>query len=36
VHFHIQRLVSVVKMMKVFEGYTTEEQPSVAHILWAK
>jgi hypothetical protein len=29
VHAHVQRLVSVVKMATVLEGYTNEEQRSV-------
>jgi hypothetical protein len=28
-HAHVQRLVLVVKMATVLEGYTTEEQRSV-------
>jgi hypothetical protein len=35
-HAHVQRLVSVVKMATVLEGYTTEDQSSVVHLLWAK
>jgi hypothetical protein len=36
VHAHVQRLVSVVKMTTKLEDYTTEEQLSVVHFLWAK
>jgi hypothetical protein len=32
VHAHAQRMVSVVKIETVLEGYTTEEQ----RLLWAK
>jgi hypothetical protein len=35
-HAHVQRLVSVVKMRTVLEGYTTEEQRSFVGFLWAK
>jgi hypothetical protein len=35
-HVHVQMLVSVVKMATVLEEYTTEEQRSVVHFLWAK
>jgi steroid 5-alpha reductase family enzyme len=35
-HSHVQRLVSVVKMMTVFEVCTTEKQRSVVRFLWAK
>jgi hypothetical protein len=35
-HVHIQRLVSVVKMMTVLEECSTEEQRSVVGFLWAK
>jgi hypothetical protein len=33
---HVQRLVSVVKMVTVLEEYTTEDQSSVERSLWAK
>jgi hypothetical protein len=33
---HVQRLVSVVKLATVLEGYTTEEQRPVVRVLWAK
>jgi hypothetical protein len=35
-HAHVQKLVSVVKMVTVLEVCTTEEQHSVVHLLWAK
>jgi hypothetical protein len=34
VHAYIQRLVSVVKMATVLEGYTTKEQRSVVLFCW--
>jgi hypothetical protein len=36
VHAHVQRLVSVVKMVTVLEMCTTEKQRSVVRFLWAK
>jgi hypothetical protein len=33
-HAHVQRLVSVVKMVTVPEECTTEEESSVVHLLW--
>jgi hypothetical protein len=36
VRAHVQRLVSVVKMVIVLEESTTKEQNSVVHFLWAK
>jgi hypothetical protein len=36
VHAHVQRLVSVVKMVTALEECTTEEQRSVVNFLWAK
>jgi hypothetical protein len=33
---HVQRLVSVVKIVTALEQYTTEEQSSVVLSLWAK
>jgi hypothetical protein len=35
-HTHVQRLVSVVKMVTVLEECTNEEQRSVMHFLYAK
>jgi hypothetical protein len=35
-HAHVQRLVSIVKMVTVLEKYATEEQRSVVRFLWAK
>jgi hypothetical protein len=35
-HACAQRLVSVVKMATVLEGYNTEEQRSVVRLLWTK
>jgi hypothetical protein len=35
-HAHVQRLVSVVKVVTVLEGCVTEEQRSVLHFVWAK
>jgi hypothetical protein len=35
-HAHVQRLVSVVKMVTVCEEYTNEEQCSVVRFLWTK
>jgi hypothetical protein len=35
-HAHVQRLVSVVKVATMLQGYTTEEQRSVVRFLWAK
>jgi hypothetical protein len=35
-HMHVQRLVTVVKMVTVNEEYTTEEQCSVVCFLRAK
>jgi hypothetical protein len=34
-HVYVQRLISVVKMATVLQ-YTTKEQRSVVHFLWAK
>jgi hypothetical protein len=34
-HAHVQRLLSVVKMVIIHE-YTTEEHRSVVRLLWAK
>jgi hypothetical protein len=36
VHAHVQRLVSVVKMVTVLEECITEEQCSVVRFLWTK
>jgi hypothetical protein len=36
VHAHVQRLVSVVKMVPVLEDCTTEEQTSVARFSVCK
>jgi hypothetical protein len=33
---HVQRLLSVVKMLTVLEVCSTEAQRSVVHFLWAK
>jgi hypothetical protein len=33
---HVQRLISVVKMATVLEGYSNEEQRSVVRSSWAK
>jgi hypothetical protein len=33
---HVQRLVSEAKMATVLEEYSTEEQRSLVHFLWAK
>jgi hypothetical protein len=33
---HVQGLISIVKMATVLEDFTTEEQCSVALLLWAK
>jgi hypothetical protein len=33
-HVHVQRLVSVVKMVTLLEGYATEEQRSVVHFFF--
>jgi hypothetical protein len=35
-HAHVQRLVSVVKMLTVLDECTAEEQRSVVRFLWAK
>jgi hypothetical protein len=35
-HAHVQKLVSVVKMVTVFAGCTTEEQRSVVCFPWTK
>jgi hypothetical protein len=35
-HMHLQRMVSVVKMVTVLQEYVTEEQRSVVRFLWAK
>jgi hypothetical protein len=35
-HAHVQRLVSVVKMVTMLEECNTQEQLSVVHFLWAK
>jgi hypothetical protein len=35
-HTHVQRLVSIVKMTTVFEGYITEEQCSVVRFCGQK
>jgi hypothetical protein len=35
-HEHVQRLVSVVKMVTVLEAYNGEEQRSVVRFSWAK
>jgi hypothetical protein len=35
-HAHVQRLVSVVKMVTMPEAYATEEQRSVVPFWWAK
>jgi hypothetical protein len=35
-HAHVQRLVSVVKMVTMLEECTAEEQRPVALFLWAK
>jgi hypothetical protein len=35
-HAHVQRLVSVVKMVTVLEGYTIEKQRCAVCFLWAK
>jgi hypothetical protein len=35
-HAHVQKLASVVKTATVLEENSTEEQRSVARILWAK
>jgi hypothetical protein len=35
-HAHVQRLVSGVKMVTMFEKFITEEQCSIVHFLWAK
>jgi hypothetical protein len=32
----VQVLVSVVKMVTMFEGYIAKEQRSVVHFLWAE
>jgi hypothetical protein len=33
---HVQRLISIVKMVTMLEEYTAEEQRSVVRFLWAK
>jgi hypothetical protein len=36
-HAHVQRLVSIVKMVSVLEGYTTEVRRSIVlFFLWTK
>jgi hypothetical protein len=35
-HAHVERLLSVVKMATVLDGYTSEEKCSVVRFLWAK
>jgi hypothetical protein len=35
-HAHVQKLISVVKMVTMLEECNTEEQRSVVHFLWAK
>jgi transposase len=35
-HSHVQRMISVVKMVTVLEKYTIEEQRSIVHFQWAK
>jgi hypothetical protein len=35
-HAHVQRLVSVAKVVTVLEVYTTKEQNSVMRFFWAK
>jgi hypothetical protein len=36
VNAHVHRLVSVVKVAKVLEEYTTEEQRPFVRFLWTK
>jgi hypothetical protein len=35
-HTHVQRLVSVVQMVTMFEESATKEHNSVVRLLWAK